>query len=327
MKRIGDLFERVTDFETLRLATKKAMQGCGRTLPACRFAFDRERELLRLQEELRQGTYRPGGFHFFTVRDPKTRLIAVAPFRDRVVHHAVVHVLTPIYEPSFIFDSYATRQGKGTHAAIRRTQEFARRWPWFLKADVHKYFDSVDHDVLLSLLARKVKDRALLALLERIVRNSPRPGRGLPIGNLTSQFLANVYLDPLDHEVKDQLGVRGYVRYMDDFVAFAETVRELKALLARVEDFLGQRLRLAFKPGGVWFNRSLHGLSFLGMRIFPGALRLRSENRRRSLKRMRGRIRAWEAGYLEEDRLAQSLLSVEGHLRAFCPGFPLRTAG
>jgi RNA-directed DNA polymerase len=220
MKRIGTLFDGVTSYDTLLLASRRAMRGCGRTAVTCRFFYDLESELLRLQEELKSGIYRPGAYRYFTVRDPKERLIAVAPFRDRVVHHAVVHVLTPIYERVFIHDSYATRAGKGTHVAVLRAQQFLRKWPWYLKADIARYFDSVDHDIMMAMLERKLKDASLIYLIDRIVRNASAPDKGLPIGNLTSQFLANVYLDPLDHEIKDHMGVHGYIRYMDDFVVF-----------------------------------------------------------------------------------------------------------
>lgn len=318
MKRIGNLFEPVVSFDTLCLAFRRARKGCGRTPAVDEFFFELEPQLLRLQKELLNDEYRPGAYRYFTVNDPKKRNIAVAPFRDRVIHHAVVHVLTPVYERTFVYDSYATRPCKGTHAAILRAQQFMKRWPLYLKADIEKYFDSVDHDILLEILARKIKDKRLLVLLERIVRNTAIPGKGLPIGNLTSQFLANVYLDPLDHEIKDQMGVRGYLRYMDDFVLFSDSKKDLVKWKASIEQFLSRRLKLSLKPESTWLNRSNHGLSFLGMRVFPGFIRVKPGNRTRSLKRLHRRIQAWQEGRMEEERMAQSLASIIGHLRYFC---------
>lgn len=325
MKRLGNLFEQVISYENLLLAFRRAMKGCGRTGDTCRFFFDLEPEILKLQEELESGTYRPQAYRFFTIHDPKERVIAVAPFRDRVVHHAIVDVLTPLYEKIFIYDSYATRPGKGTHAAILRAQYFLRRWTWYLKADIQKYFYSVDHDILINILARKIKDKRLFGIIARIVRNTPLPGKGLPIGNLTSQFLANVYLDPLDHEIKGQMGVRGYLRYMDDFVLFSDSKKSLLNLKEAIENFLLGELSLTLNPGSTWLNRATHGLSFLGMRIFPRFIRVMPKNRRRSLKRLAQSIHAWRNGKLEEDRMSQSLTSVVGHLRYFCPGMRIKT--
>jgi len=297
---------------------RRAGKGCGRTSAVCRFFFDLENQLLNLQKELQHGTYFPGAYYFFTIYDPKERVIAVAPFRDRVVHHAIVNVLTPVYEKVFIHDSYATRPDKGTHAAVIRARQFIRRWPWYLKADVEKYFDSVNHDILMDILSHKLKDNKLLELLERIIHNTPTPGMGLPIGNLTSQFLANVYLDPFDHEMKDRMGIKGYIRYMDDFVICSDSCGKLTSSRAQGEEFLFNRLHLTLKPGGVWINKSTHGLSFLGMRVFPGMIRVHSKNRRRSMKRLHQKISAWEEGCLEEEKMAQSITSIAAHLQYFC---------
>ena len=180
MKRVGNLFRDVVDYGNLTEAFRLAMKGCGRTPEVCRFFFHLESELLRLQDELLIGAYQPGSYRCFMVYDPKERVIAVAPFRDRVVHHAVVRVLTPIYERVFIYDSYATRKGKGTHAAVLRAQKFLRRRPWYLKLDVNQYFSSVDRTILLRLVEHKVKDKRLLELLGRIVNNPPEETTGLP---------------------------------------------------------------------------------------------------------------------------------------------------
>ncbi|MBF0623694.1 MAG: group II intron reverse transcriptase domain-containing protein [Magnetococcales bacterium] len=326
MKRVGNLFDFIVDFGNLLSAAKRARQGCGWGVETSRFFFHLEPELLELREQLTQGTYQPGAYRFFEVRDPKRRTIAVAPFRDRVVHHAVVAVLEPVYERMFIHDSYATRKGKGTHAAIERAQRFLRRWPCYLKMDVEKFFDSVNHDTLLNLLARKLDDPALLSLLERIIRNSSLPGIGLPIGNLTSQFLANVYLDPFDHLIKDRWGVPGYVRYMDDWVIFGDEPENLRPLIPAIEQFLADHLGLRPKPDGTRLNRAQHGLGFLGVRIFPGYIRQIRASRQRGLRRLKERHDEWRCGLLSDDRLSHSLDSLVGHMRHFRPRSRIPTA-
>lgn len=318
VKRIGNLFDEVASFDNLTHATKKAMQGCGRTPETCDFFFHQETELLKLLEELLSGSYQPGEYRYFTIHDPKVRTIAVAPFRDRVVHHAIVRVITPIYERRFIHDSYATRKGKGTHAAIKRVQQFVRRWPCYVKADVHKYFDSIDHDILLAIVERKIKDRRLLRLLGRIVRNGAG-GRGIPIGNLTSQFMGNVYFDPFDHFIKDELGIKGYVRYMDDYVFFGDSIPDLQEKQVEAERFISNELSLRLNSRSVWFNDSSHGLSFLGMRIFPRLIRVRGVNKRRSMKRIKEVRSEFQSGLLSEESYAASLTSITGHMKYFCP--------
>lgn len=321
-RRIGNLFGKVASFENLNLAAGKAMRGCGRTGETCRFFFHLERELCTLQAELESESYQPGQYRYFTVHDPKERQIAVAPFRDRVVHHAIVNVLDPIYERVFIHDSYATRKNKGTHKAIIQAQSFLRRWGGYYKADVRQYFANVHHGVLMAILERKIKDGRLLDLLERIVLNIDAD-KGLPIGNLPSQFLANVYLDPFDHFLKDRLGVKGYIRYMDDFVIFDDDPHALDSLMREAAGYLAEELHLSLRPKCTYRNRAVHGLSFLGMRIHRSMLRVRPENRRRSLRRVHRRIAEWRHGRIGEELLVASLVSIEGHLHHFCPSLSM----
>jgi len=208
------------------------------------FEYRLEENLFQLQEQLAAKTYRPGQYASFFIHEPKRRLISAAPFRDRVVHHALCNGIEPIFERSFINDSYANRVGKGTHRAIARCQQFARRYPYVLQCDVRQFFPSIDHAVLRSLLARKLNDPDVMWLVDQIINSgvgvltqeykmawfpsddllaASRP-RGLPIGNLTSQFWGNCYLNPFDHFVKRELGCKGYVRFVDDFMLFADNV-------------------------------------------------------------------------------------------------------
>ena len=242
MKRRGNLWPELISFANLHRAAMKARRGKRQRPDVLRFHFNLEQELWRLHDELSRRDYRPGPYRTFTIHEPKVRLISAASYRDRVVHHALCNVLEPVFERSLSFDSYSCRAGKGTHAAVDRCQEFARRYRYVLKADIRKFFPSIDHEILKAAL-RKIKDHDVLWLAGLIIDHAnPQervlqwfPGddlftplerqRGLPIGNQTSQFFANVYLDALDHFVKDRLRVPGYVRYCDDFLAFSDDKR------------------------------------------------------------------------------------------------------
>ena len=235
MKRLGDVFGRIVAFDNLLLAFRKARRGKRRRPPVASFELRLERELLALQRELLTGDYHPGAYRLFTIYERKPRQIAAAPFRDRVVHHALLNVIEPVIDRRFIADSYACRAGKGTHAAVDRYQHWSRRHAYALKVDIARYFPSIDHDILKEKLRRYLKDGRVLRLFDRIIDGSPPfpdtgspdyfPGddlfspldrpRGIPIGNLTSQFLANLYLDGFDHFVKEELRVRPYLRYVD----------------------------------------------------------------------------------------------------------------
>lgn len=317
MKRRGNLFPAVTDYGNLYCAFRKAFKGSALNEDSLTFFFHLEKELIRLKSDLEMDRYTPGHYRHFKVYDPKERTISVAPFRDRVVHHAIVNVLDPIYEKTFIHDSYATREGKGTHKAIDRAQQFLRRRRWFLKADIDKYFESVDHDILLNLLGRKIKDGRMLGLLATVIKNGGQGGRGLPIGNLTSQFLANVYLDPLDHFVRERPDGLPYLRYMDDFVLFSDDRGHLRRLREEVRRFLDQRLNLRLKESILMINQRLHGLTFVGARIFPNLVRIRRESLRRSLKRLRLRQEQIKRGEISGKSFRDSTISVIGHISSF----------
>ncbi|MFH1567835.1 MAG: reverse transcriptase/maturase family protein, partial [Gemmatimonadota bacterium] len=234
MKRYGDLYGRVCAFDNLAAAARKARRGKRHKADVARFEFHLERELLRLRAELTAKAWEPGAYRCFVVHEPKRRLISAAPYRDRVVHHALCNVIEPLLERGFIHDSYANRRGKGTHRAVQRYTELCRRSRYALQCDIRRYFPSIDHAILYGQMERRIKDPEVLWLVRRIIDSSnPQepvhtyfPGddlftpferrKGLPIGNLTSQFFANVYLDGLDHFAKRRLGCRSYIRYVDD---------------------------------------------------------------------------------------------------------------
>ena len=319
MKRKGFLFEDLVSLKHMYDAFRRAFRGAGRTGEACRFHFHLERELLALMKELKTGTYRPARYRYFKIFDPKERTISVAAFRDRVVHHALVGVLEPFLDPGFIYDSYATRKGKGTHSAIRRAQGWLKKNYWYLKIDVNKYFDSVDHEILSNLIRKKVKDGKVLDLVRVILRNSDHSrglahGKGLPIGNMTSQFFANVYLDALDHFVKDRMGVRYYLRYMDDMVFFSGSRKYLKNVLKEVEAFLDGRLGLSLNPGATFLNSRMNGLPFLGFRVFPDLIRVKKENLKRIKKKLEQKRREFETGLITEECFVMSARSMFDHI-------------
>jgi len=262
VKRYGNLWERVLDWPNLLRAARLARRGKRHRYAVQRFQFRAEWELLRLRDELRAGTYEPGPFATHTITRPKPRLISAAPYRDRVVHHALMGVLEPIFDAHFHEHSFACRKGKGTHAAADRLQRLLARNRYLIACDVQKFFPSIDHEILKGLLRRRIKDRNVLALVDLLIDRSNEqdgpafyfPGdnlfapyerrRGLPIGNLTSQWFANLYLDGLDHFITSRLGFGGYVRYCDDFVILGNDRAALRDAFARVTDYAnGLRLK------------------------------------------------------------------------------------
>ncbi len=328
---MGPTLDEVASLANLFRAARAARRHKRRFPYVRAFEADLEPELLRLRDELLAGTYRPGPFRTFSVQDPKPRLISAAPYRDRVVHHAVVRVLEPLWERRFIHHSYACRRGKGTHVALDACTRFARRHPYVLHADVRKYFPSVDHAVLEQLLFRWVWDRGLRALLGRLIRHTGElepvadwfPGddlftpaersRGLPIGNLTSQFFANAFLDPLDHFVTDELGHGAYVRYMDDALVFGDSPRELAVVRDAMAAFLaGMRLRL--HPGKRAISRTEDAVRFLGFRVFATHRRVTHEGKVRQQRRLRRLAADFAAGRIAAEGVRSSVAAMAGHL-------------
>jgi len=285
MKRIGYLFDEIIDPDNLRLAFVEASRG-----KRCRDdqrAFQRNlnEELVRLREGLIKGDYPIGHYKRFMIHDPKEREICAAGFGERVLHHALMNVCEPYFDRALIDNSFACRKGKGQQLAVMKARKYARRYAWFMKCDFRKYFDSIAHDGVLRMLTRKFKDPYLLQWFGRILGSYEKtPGRGLPIGNLTSQHFANLYLDPLDRLAE----ARGfaYVRYMDDFVFWADSKAELLNLRRELTDFIHERLSLEFKEQP-FVNRTALGMDFLGLRVFPSAVRLSRSARRRYLDGVR----------------------------------------
>lgn len=305
MRRAGQLFERIAERENLRAAYAQALRGKRDRIDARAFAASLESNLIGLREELLSGTLRLGVARQFTIYDPKERTITAPCFRERVLHHAMMNLCEGVFEAFLIHDTYACRRGKGRVAAVRRAGHFARRHAWFLQMDVRKYFGSVPHGVLLDKLRRRFKDARLLDLFTRILAaHDGETGRGLPIGALTSQHLANFYLGHLDRFVKEGLKVRAYVRYMDDFVLWADGRDALHEARRQVTQFLHDELRLEPKRAGK-INAGSRGMDYLGCRVYPGHVTLNRRSRRRFASKLRTLEAEHIAGRLSGGELQQ----------------------
>jgi retron-type reverse transcriptase len=307
MKRAHHLYESIYCPENLRLAFLKASRGKQKRSEVFEFREHFEKNIQKLHLQLQQNTPDIGNYHFFHVQDPKKRLICAASFQERVLHHAIMTVCEPVLERYAIYDSYACRKGKGLRRAVRRAQHYCRQNSWYLKMDISKYFDSIDHQIMYGLLSTRIKEKRLLNLFSVILDTyHTEPGKGMPIGNLISQHLANFYLGCLDHWLKEERGVKGYLRYMDDFVLFGSNKNALKQEFVHLERYLHSRLSLQIKDD--WsLNRCNNGIPFLGFRIFPGRIMLG----KRSKQRFREKLLHYEwlcaSGLWSEEELSRHI--------------------
>ena len=293
-----------------------------------RFDQQKEENLKLLQELLISKTYKPQGYSQFYVRDPKTRIIHKARVVDRIVHHIVSDQLEKIFEPTFIFHSYACRKDKGTHRGVIALQKMAisvshndTRNCWILKCDIKNFFASINHRILLKILSRRIGDKDFLDLLEKIIDSfysdrtiDKNDKKGLPIGNLTSQFFSNVYLNELDQYVKNILHVKHYVRYADDFVFLSDDRSYLLNLISPIQQFLKNELDLELHPKKIIINKFRSGVDFLGYIIFPKHILPRTKTRQRLIRKIRGKVYAFKAGKITEESLNQTIQSYFGFL-------------
>ena len=270
-----------------------------------------------MKQEIIDESYRPCAYRVFTICEPKKRKICCAEFYDRVVHHAIINILGPILERRFIYDTYACREGKGTHAALKKSQQLVRKYKYYLKCDIKKCFESIDHCVLKALLRKVIKDKKVLQLLDKIIIHQPpytQVGKGLPIGNLTSQHFANIYLGELDFFIKHQLRCQGYVRYMDDFILFSNNKAELICHLKKIRYFLSNELKFNLKEKIVRIAPVSEGLPFLGYRIYRGVIRLQRGNLVRFKKKISRLEKQFLRGEIEQEDLTNSVRSVVAHI-------------
>lgn len=332
MKTYNRLFQEIISFENLLLAAKASQKGKRNKKDVAAFHFHLEDNIINLREELIGKTYLPGWYRTFTIYDPKERMISAAPYRDRVIHHALCNIIEPIFEKIFIYDSYANRKNKGTHKAIERFQSYARKYQYVLKCDIRKFFPSIDHIVLKEEIRNKIRCRDTLWLVDTIIDNSnPQeanlqwyPGdnlfspierkKGLPIGNLTSQFWGNVYLNRFDHFIKEELGVPGYVRYVDDFVLMGNDKKQLTEWRTALTRYL-EKLRLTPHPNKTQIHQTKDGIPFLGFQVFPYYRYVRKEKIKRYKRYLKHNLDLRKDGKLSPQKLEDQLNAWLGHIR------------
>lgn len=332
-KRRGGLWQHICTFDNLYLAYERARRGKRYRPEVLRYGARLGENLLALQDELVSLAWQPGAYQVRVVLEPKERIIRVAPFRDRVVHQAICCVMAPVFERGFIHDSYACREGRGTHRALDRLTSFLRRGgsAYVLNADVRKFFDSISHAVLRECLEHVIKDRELLTVLERIIASyAPETQEaglhdphGIPIGNLTSQWFANIVGNRIDHFAKHELGCRSYLRYMDNMLFLSDDKDELWEYQQRLTELLAG-LGLVLNPKTT-IAPTAQGVPFLGLRVFPDHRRVLRPNVVRGRRRMRGSLRALAGGEAQTAEVASSTTSWIAHL-AHADTYRLRAA-
>lgn len=316
MKRVGNLFDRIADRENLREAVVRALRGKRDRADSRAFVDRWETHLSELRTQLLDDSLSIGEFRQFLIFDPKERVITAPCFRERVLHHAIMNVCEPVFERWLIDDTYACRKGRGRIAAVLRARQFAHRHEWYLKMDIRKYFDSVPHSEMLSRLERVFKDARLLRLFTRIVTAfRGGVGRGLPIGSLTSQHLANFYLGWFDRHVKEQLRLPGYVRYMDDMLVWSNSRSQLRDVREEATVFLAGQLGLELKLTP-FLNRSRLGVDFLGCRVFPWGVKLNRRSRVRFRRKLQGLEKLYGVGQIGETELQQRVASLVAFTQA-----------
>ena len=286
MKRIGYLLEQIADPENLRIAFWRASKGKTHKLEVLEFQKNFEKNIQNLRNQLLETNLDIGYYNIFTIYEPKERIICAASFPERVLHYAIINVCYIYFEKFQIYDSYATRINKGTFAALDRAKLFTKNKKYFLKLDVRKYFNSISHSILFLLLKHKFKDKKLMEVFAQIIGSySISKSKGLPIGNLTSQYFANYYLAFLDHFIKEILHVKCYVRYMDDMVLWSNEKATLKDILIKIRYYLNDKLDLSLKQELI--NSTEKGLPFLGFILRPTGVRISSAGKRRFIKKYR----------------------------------------
>ena len=283
--------------ENLLGAWEEFVKGKRKKLDVQEFSLRLMDNVISLHEDLRMGTYRHGSYHAFKVYDPKPRNIHKASVRDRLLHRAIYRKLYPFFDQTFIADSFSCRNGKGTHKAINRFSQFVwkvsknnTKTCWVLKCDIRKFFASVGHNILLEILASRIQDENIIWLLRQVVgsfNTDSSIGIGLPLGNLTSQLFANIYLNEFDQFAKHKIKAKHYIRYADDFVVFSESRIWLEKILPEIKGFLRDRLKLEIHPDKVFIKTVASGMDFLGWVHFPNHRVLRTSTKRRMFRNLR----------------------------------------
>ncbi|MBU1027836.1 MAG: reverse transcriptase/maturase family protein [Nanoarchaeota archaeon] len=322
MKTYKNIYPKLCSYKNLELAFRKASKGKNSKFYVIEFRKNLKQNILDLKKELEWETYRPSPLTKFTIRDPKTRLIRKSKFKDRIIHHAIVNILDPIYEPRFISDNFANRINKGTIAAIHRFDLFKRKASkngeltknslnnnmvkgYVFKADMKKFFDSVDQHKLIEILRRKIKDEKVIWLITKILKNFDNKVKGMPLGNMTSQFFANVYLNDLDQFIKNRLKAKYYLRYVDDFVVLHQDKNILKEYRNKIEKYL-KNLRIELHLDKSKIFPLYKGVDFLGFKIFYYYKRVRKRNVNHFRKRLEKLSKAYKKGDVSKEKILKS---------------------
>jgi retron-type reverse transcriptase len=285
MKRTGNLIEKIADKENLYLAFYKAIKGKRQKQEVLEYQKNLDENISQLQKQILSGNVEVGNYHYFKIYDPKERTICAATFPERVLHHALMNICHPYFERQLIFDTYATRLDKGIYRALDKAKKAMKKYRYVAKFDFKKFFDSVSHDVLKQQLKTVFKDKQLLSIFEKIIDSyhSDKNNKGIPIGNLTSQYFANFYLSRFDHFAKETLKIPVYIRYMDDILVFENDVNTMKNIvkefIAKAEEF-----SMIFKQHQI--KPSHCGVTFLGYKLFPHKILLSKTGRKRFVKKI-----------------------------------------
>ncbi len=307
MRRVGYLLESIADMDNLRLAVWKAGKGKRYSRQVIDYSNDLEINLLNLQNEILSGKVNVGNYRYFKVYEPKERQICASTFSEQVLHHALMNVCHPYFESYQVYESYASRKGKGVYAALEKAKEFTQKHTFFLKLDVKKFFDSIHHSVLKNQLAKRFKDHQLLHIFYQIIDSyEAQPDRGVPIGNLTSQYFANHYLASLDHFIKSELRCKAYVRYMDDMVIWHDSKEFLKEIKGEINDYIENNLKCTLKP--ILLNFTSQGLPFLGYHLFPFHVKLLHKSKIRFIRKINRAKTDFERGLITESKYQQKIL-------------------
>lgn len=327
MKIYKNIFNQIISSENLFQAWDDFKVGKRKKADVRLFEWKLEKNIFQLQRELRGRSYKHGNYSSFYIRDPKQRHIHKAEVRDRVLHHAIFSALNPIFEPTFIPHSFSCRINKGTHKGVSALDNFIRKTSqnystpcYILKCDVRKFFGTVDHKIIMSILKKRIKDENAIWLIEEIINSFSSEQsdlfaeKGLPIGNLTSQLFANIYLNELDQFIKNKLRIKYYARYTDDFVIIAKNRKELENILFEINSFLKEKLSLELHPKKIVIRKYSQGIDFLGYVVLPHYWLLRTKTKKRIFKKLKIRVAQYQAGGIDKNSLDQSMQSYLGVL-------------
>lgn len=300
MKRTGNLIERIASFDNLMLAYKKAAKSKQNRSYVKKFYLRLEENLFEIQEDLLSGHYNWGKYNVFEITDSKKRIICAPQFRDRVTQHAIYNIIEPIFDKTFICNSFACRKQKGTLKGVLAYEKAIKNknLKYLLKCDIKKYFNSINHEILFKLIEKKIKDRTLLIILKNLIFTFSKNNKGIPIGNLCSQLFANIYLNRFDMFIKCELKVRYYLRYVDDFILLDGSKENLQQLKTKIAVFLRDKLNLILHPNKQHILLINNGVNWLGYRVYP-------ENYKRvalrNVVRFRKRLKQLNTKYINDD--------------------------